>query len=115
VFTTDPATTTALTTHISSDEVSTSALVRVSNDIFGDGVYLYQTTDYCSVYVPRDTQLVVVTHFETDTLSPDCQQRFDLAQWNSSQNSFQLCKSVIANPHRPTDRHNPTRQYIGYD
>ena len=93
VFTTNAATTTAWTTHISSPVVRTSALVRISNDIFGgDDIYLYSTTDYCSIRVPASTQAIVsVSVFETTSSSPDCQQRLHLSQTDSG-NTFQLCR-----------------------
>ena len=94
MFTTDPTTTTAWTTYITSDAVRTAALVRVSNDIFGTDIFLYSTDDYCSIYVPGGAEAIVsVSQFDTSVASPDCQQRFLLAQWNTSQ-TFQLCRLV---------------------
>ena len=92
VFTTDPATTTAWTTDISSAAVRTSALVRVSNDIFGADIYLYSSADYCSIHVPADAETIVrVSTFDTTEASADCQQRLELARWNANQ-TFQLCR-----------------------
>jgi len=93
VFTTNAATTTAWTTHISSPLVRTSALVRISNDIFGGSdIYLYSTSDYCSIRVPGTAQAIAsVSVLETTSPSPDCQQRFQLSQTDSS-NTFQLCR-----------------------
>jgi len=94
VFRIDTATTTALTTYITSDDVRTSALVRVSHDIFGSGTYLYSTTDYCSIHVPGNAQAIVsVSNFDATASSPECEQRFELSQWNSSQ-TYQLCRCV---------------------
>ena len=95
MFRTDPATTTAWNLDISSPMVWTIAKVRISNNPFGGSYYLYSTTDYASLYVPGDAQATVtVSEFMTSPLaSPECQQRFVLSLWNSTQ-TYQLCRYV---------------------
>jgi len=101
VFRTDPNTTTARSIFISSPAVRSGALVRVANNVFGPGgPSVYSTTDYCSLYVPRNAQAIVSVYtFFTTSLSPECQQRLELTQWNSS-STFQLCRYQYTGMHQ---------------